>query len=85
MTHFVRLHNYFPRPSGVPSVDRQYRVLSIRRGGMGVVYIVEDLRAPKRGISVRLALKTFQDRRHCGRRGAAACYAGIICGAPERS
>jgi len=39
-----------------------YRVLSVHRGGMGLVYVVQDLNSLKRGISLRLALKTFQAR-----------------------
>jgi len=39
-----------------------YRVLSVHRGGMGLVYIVQDMQSLKRGISLRLALKTFQAR-----------------------
>jgi serine/threonine protein kinase len=39
-----------------------YQVLSVHRGGMGLVYIVQDLESLKRGRSFRLALKTFQAR-----------------------
>jgi len=43
-------------------IGKDYRVLEIHKGGMGLVYIVEDLRSRERGIVLRLALKTFQDR-----------------------
>lgn len=40
----------------------KYRILSVHRGGMGEVFIVESLESLRRGIELRLALKTFQDR-----------------------
>ena len=43
-------------------MGQRYRVLAVRRGGMGLVYIVEDLPSREQNIRLRLALKTFQDR-----------------------
>ncbi|MCI0620285.1 MAG: serine/threonine-protein kinase [Acidobacteria bacterium] len=40
----------------------KYRVLAVRRGGMGLVYLVEDLPSLQQGIRLLLALKTFQNR-----------------------
>jgi serine/threonine protein kinase len=43
-------------------IGKDYLVRDIRKGGMGVVYIVEDLKSRRENISLRLALKTFQSR-----------------------
>lgn len=43
-------------------IGNHYRILDIRRGAMGLVYIVDDVQRLKEGISLRLALKTFQHK-----------------------
>lgn len=52
-----------PKEYGVGElIGSHYRVLDVRRGGMGLVYIVDDVRSVKKGVSLRLALKTFQHK-----------------------
>jgi serine/threonine protein kinase len=48
------------RPGEV--IGQDYLVRDVRKGGMGVVYIVEDLKSRRQNIHLRLALKTFQSR-----------------------
>ncbi|MGH9871844.1 MAG: protein kinase domain-containing protein [Pyrinomonadaceae bacterium] len=43
-------------------IGNDYVVRGVRKGGMGVVYIVEDLKSRRQSIQLRLALKTFQSR-----------------------
>lgn len=43
-------------------IGQDYLVRDVRKGGMGIVYIVEDLQSRRQNIQLRLALKTFQSR-----------------------
>ena len=43
-------------------IGQDYLVGDVRKGGMGIVYIVEDLKSRRQNIHLRLALKTFQSR-----------------------
>ena len=43
-------------------IGQDYLVRDVRKGGMGIVYIVEDLKSRAHNIRLRLALKTFQAR-----------------------
>ena len=43
-------------------IGSNYVVRDVRKGGMGIVYIVEDLKSRRKQIRLRLALKTFQSR-----------------------
>ena len=43
-------------------LGHDYVVRDVRKGGMGIVYIVEDLKSRAQNIRLRLALKTFQSR-----------------------
>lgn len=43
-------------------IGSDYVVRDVRKGGMGIVYIVEDLKSRAQNIRLQLALKTFQPR-----------------------
>ncbi|MCI0411328.1 serine/threonine-protein kinase [bacterium] len=43
-------------------LGKNYLILDVRRGGMGLVYIVEDLASLRQDIILRIAFKTFQAR-----------------------
>lgn len=43
-------------------IGQDYLVRDVRKGGMGIVYVVEDLLSRSQGIHLRLALKTFQSK-----------------------
>lgn len=42
-------------------IGGQYRVLDVKSGGMGVVYIADDLLAAQHGLRVKVAIKTVPD------------------------
>ena len=39
----------------------RYRVFDVKSGGMGIVYLADDLDALKRGVELKVAIKTVQD------------------------
>ena len=43
-------------------IGAKYLVRAVHKGGMGIVYIVEDVHSLRTGSSLVLALKTFQER-----------------------
>jgi len=43
-------------------IGGDYVVRAVHKGGMGIVYIVEDLESRRKTLQLRLALKTFQSR-----------------------
>jgi tetratricopeptide (TPR) repeat protein len=42
-------------------IEKRYQIKEIKEGGMGIVYIVQDLESLKQNRRVTLALKTFKD------------------------